>query len=685
MKRVCCITKYVLGLALVCLCSLRAHCASVVISPSSITNDFKGTIVLSITGLPSGGTVAVEEYLDANGNGTVDSPQEALVRAFTVTDGQVTSIGGVRDLDVPGDDDGLTNGQIRVELPYPGLSETLSHIAGNYLVRVYDPTNGFSPLTNSFVIMQKVYPQGATGQVTASDTGAPLSNAVVVMVAQNGPGFGTVADGSGNFTIYGTPGNYFLVAIANGFVNDQGAGGVTISSNLFASKNITNLAANRTISGKLSDSASGLGLPGIFVESETSDNLFAPAFSDASGQFTIPALPGDWKVKVGHDSGVAQLGYLATETSIRTNVTLGSASNINFQFVKPSALIYGSVRDDHSNAVSGRSIWSDDFSFTYQASGASDDHGNYSLGAFAADWNLGLDNGELAALNLIGQGANLTVTNGQALRQDFTLQHAGAHLRGRVIDTTGAPLGQVTLIVQLFNGQGPGLASVYPQTGSDGSFDAGVYAGHWNIALECGSASDHGVVGPSLYFDVIDGVDQNNITLIAQAATGQLTGTVLDSHGTPLDVQTYGNLILNGTNYSSCGGSTDANGRYQFPVCPGLWQVGISGDLTSRGYDNPPNQSVLVSGSNAVANITIYPLGQTPPSLTQAGYYNGHFQFRLTGRPDQKYRIEVTTNVNNPSSWIILRTNTAFGGVFDFIDANSPPVPPRFYLAILVP
>ncbi len=685
MKQVFCIVQNVLALGLACLFSLRAQSASLVVSPSTLTNDFKGTVVISITGLTPGATVAVEQYLDANGNGAIDSPKEALVRAFSVTDGRVTSIGGVRDVNVPGDDDGLTNGQIRIELAYPGLSQTLSRIAGNYLIRIYDPASGFSPLTNSLIIKQKLYPQGATGKVTASDTGAPLTNAVVVMVSQNGPGFGTVADASGNFTIYGTPGDYFLLAIANGFVNDQGAGGVTVISNLFASKNITNLPANRTISGKVSDSVSGLGLPGIFVEGETSDNLFAPAFSDASGQFTMPVVAGDWKVKVSHDSGVAQLGYLTAGTSIRTNVTSGSASNINFQFVKPSALIYGSVRDNQSNAVPGLSIQGNDFSYIYQASGASDAQGNYSMGVFAADWNIGPDNGELAALNLIGQGANVSVTNGQALRQDFIVQRTGSHLRGRLIDNTGAPIGQMTLVVQLFAGQGPGLSSVYPQTGNDGAFDAGVYAGHWDIALECGSAADRGVVGPRLDFDVLDGVDQNNITLITQPATAQLSGLVRDNQGTPLSLQTYGNMILNGTNYTSCGGNTDVNGRYQFPVCAGLWQVGISGDLTSRGYDNPPNQTALVSGSNATANITIYPLGQTPPSLAQAAYFNGHFQFRLTGSPDRKYRVEVTTNVNNPASWVILRTNTALGGVFDFIDANSPPVPPRFYRAVLVP
>src|SRR3954447_8785463 len=119
MKQVSCARKAALmiGLAgLGCLLSPQGRSANVSITPPSITNDFHGTIVLSITGLTPGQTVAVEEYMDVNGNGIIDSGQEYLRRSFTVGDGRVTSVGGVRYLGVPGDEDGLTNGQIRIEL-----------------------------------------------------------------------------------------------------------------------------------------------------------------------------------------------------------------------------------------------------------------------------------------------------------------------------------------------------------------------------------------------------------------------------------------------------------------------------------------------------------------------------------------------------------------------------------------
>src|SRR5437879_4153203 len=93
-----------LGLAgVVCLGWLPARGASVSITPSSLTNDFRGTLALNITGLATGASVAVEQYMDANGNGVIEPAQDALVRAFTVRDGGVPLIGGVRNLNVPGD------------------------------------------------------------------------------------------------------------------------------------------------------------------------------------------------------------------------------------------------------------------------------------------------------------------------------------------------------------------------------------------------------------------------------------------------------------------------------------------------------------------------------------------------------------------------------------------------------
>src|SRR5262249_53388954 len=129
--------------------SVHAGTPTLNITPSSITNDFVGKIVLTISNITSGQKVIVQKYLDVNGNGVIDG-QDQLVQSFDVTDGSVPLIGGVRNISVPSDEDGATNGQVRVELNYPRLNQTLDHIAGHYLFQLVDPNGVFTAVVVPF-------------------------------------------------------------------------------------------------------------------------------------------------------------------------------------------------------------------------------------------------------------------------------------------------------------------------------------------------------------------------------------------------------------------------------------------------------------------------------------------------------------------------------------------------------
>ncbi len=111
---------FALGVALVLKVATGAQAAvGLAISPAIVANDYVGKVSLTITGLAAGQKVRIERLADMNGNGTVDASTDGLFGAFTVTDGQLPVIGGIRDLNVPGDDDGLANGQIRVDINLP--------------------------------------------------------------------------------------------------------------------------------------------------------------------------------------------------------------------------------------------------------------------------------------------------------------------------------------------------------------------------------------------------------------------------------------------------------------------------------------------------------------------------------------------------------------------------------------
>src|SRR5436189_6403665 len=71
--------------------------AGLTVSPSTVTNDFNGKIILTISGLPAPGrTVIVERYADFDNDGVIDA-SEPISESFRVTDGQVPTIGGGRN------------------------------------------------------------------------------------------------------------------------------------------------------------------------------------------------------------------------------------------------------------------------------------------------------------------------------------------------------------------------------------------------------------------------------------------------------------------------------------------------------------------------------------------------------------------------------------------------------------
>lgn len=673
---------FVPGLALCALTGPVLAQTTLTVSPAVITNDYQGPITLTISNVSPGQKVQIQRYADLNGNGVVDA-QDWMVQSFPVRDGAVAMIGGVRNINVPGDEDGVTNGQIRAVLNYPGPNMVLDHIAGQYLFRVVDPQGVFAPATASFTVLAKSYPQGFSGTLYSAGNGQPLANAVVVLVPQQGNnGLGAFTDEAGNFSLSFVPGNYALLGLQNGFVADA-SGGVSLASNVFSVVNLTNAVASQWLSGSVSDSGSSKGLPGIFVQAQSTNNQMTIGFTDTNGAFNLPVTTGQWKVKVETDSGLALGGYVAFQNSSLTAYTFsGNASNLNFQFPKGTAMVYGQVRDNLSNVVSGLEIDGQDGSYTYDSRGRSTTNGNYAVAVFAGNWSVGPSSDELMQSGLLGQSTNVTLTNGQALLANLQVQRPTAHLRGVVVDGNGNPVGNQSLVCFINSTNGAPVINLNSQTLGDGTFDIGVFGGQWNLGLECSSAAQRGLVVPYIIVNVTDGVDHNGLTLRAPFATVYITGTIRDNHGNPVNAQTYAALSINGTNYTACGGN--GGSTFVMPVFNGMWNVGISGDLTSLGYDNPPTQVVNVTGVTNAVTIVVYPLGQTPPRLFAPFYGNGQFTFTLVGDVGQSYRVDVSTNLSNPSAWLPLHTNVAYGGTFTFTDSNASPLPPRYYRAVLV-
>jgi hypothetical protein len=239
------------------------------VTPLAVSNTYYGTITIHVTGVTNGETVVVQKFLDANGNGSVDTG-EILLQQGKLTDGKASvfhdGATAVTNMNFPGDSDS-TPGQITtvMNLSQSGFEQT---IVGKYLFVVSSPFGNFSPLTNSFEVTNFPFAQSLSGNVIANSTNVP--NAEILLFQPSGknlnPQGGVVADSSGHYQISAPPGDYILVPFKSNFVANANAAQVTLAAGVNLSSNLFLISADRSISGSFVDASNlSAGIPGVLV------------------------------------------------------------------------------------------------------------------------------------------------------------------------------------------------------------------------------------------------------------------------------------------------------------------------------------------------------------------------------------------------------------------------------------
>ncbi len=657
--------------------AVEAEAVTLSVTPNTVSNTYTGPITLQITGLTNGEPVLIQRFFDANSNNVPD-PGENLEQSFKITDGQFTSFGGVRDINIPGDDDGATNGQIQTSINL-STSPELSRLAGGHLVVVSSPGGHFAPVIQSLTVTQSAFAQRIIGQVTSSSL--PVPGAGVALLVQSGNNMtfvlGTTADASGNFSVNCAPGSYVVLGTANGYVFDAGAGPpATVGSGQVVTQNVSLIAATCTISGRVTDAATSNGIPSVQFFLGSTANKIALCFTDTNGNFSVPVVADQWKVETS-DFSANGGGWLRPQNKPQADTTTNSVTGLNIQYTKETALVYGQLRNDTNAPLPGIAIDGSDIGNLFTGRSTTDTNGYYVRGVKGGSWYIAPDNTDPGLTNYFVQGTNVNVLDGQAVQANFTAGRVAAHLRGVIQDDHGTPIPNITLVVQPFPLTNNGGGSIYPTTDGSGNFDAPVTVGAWSIALECVSAQSRNYVNVDNYsYTVVNGVDQNGLIVVFPAATAAITGTVKDAFGNPV-----AGVTLNASSgvYDPGCINTDSGGHYQINVINGTWNVSVPNfELNSLGYAATTNQSVLISGGNQTANFVVQPL---PPALSQPKLLSGQFQFTLTGYDARSYRIEASTNC---ATWTSLGTNQTAGGTLSFADPNTPSFKRRFYRAVVV-
>jgi hypothetical protein len=600
-----------------CGLTFSARPASLSVTPGSISNTYSGQITVQVTGLTNGETVLLERFDDANGNGVIDT-NEWLVGSFTITDGQVTTVGGVRDINVPGDEDAVA-GQTTTSFSFLNSSE-LSRLAGTQFVRVSSPGGRFTPVVQPLTVTQFAYSQSVTGSVTSAGSPVPYAGVGLLVLAGNNAVFqaGALADASGNYAIKAAPSNYVIFAVKPDWVSPFGSPMVALAPNQNLGQNLTMTAAPFVVSGKVSDASTSAGLPGVQLLLQSTNGLGALAFTDSGGNFAVPVTSDQWKFDLS-DYNLTTLGYLRPQQKPKVSVGAGSVTGVQIPLSKMTALVYGTVKNDTNAPMSAIKLTGSDNVGLYQSSAYTDANGNYSLGVLAGgNWNVGPDSTQPALAGYTVSSTNVLLSTGQALQVNFIAQAATAHLAGHVLNSGGTPVSGITVLALPQNG-GPSAASAV--TATDGSFNLGVPGGNWTITLESGSAAANNLVGPSLNATVANGTTISGIVYVVEAVTQMITGVVKNTSNGPIaNIFVFANATFSGTNYNT-GAQTDANGNYSLGVFNGVWQLSLDcGGLSSLGYGCPNNQTVPINGTNGIANFTVPP----PPSHS---FFYRHFVF----------------------------------------------------------
>jgi hypothetical protein len=387
------------------------------LSPSSIESDFVGTLSLRIGNLNAGMTVRVEAFADLNTNGIIDAG-DVLLKSFEVTDGQVPLVAGVRNLNVPGDEDGLTNGAIQAVLHFPpAVGGWLA--LGRGLFRVSDPAGNLTSVTQAVSITQKLYPQRLTGRVTLTGTGLPLANSIVGLqpVVGTTP-FSAPTDANGNYQFYCLPGVYGISGLNNdGAVYDQ-TQVVTVGCGQTVTNNLTLSTGTFYIAGRVTDNSTGLGIPALSVDATTGNNLYVLTLTDTNGNYVFRVTTNTWKVRPT-TGGACEAGYVGLA---RLNVTVAnnSVSNVNFVLSPPTALIYGTIKDALANPVVGVQMSAQGLPSNFHCQGRSFvTNASYSLGVQAGTWFPVPDGGDLGIRGFIGSGSTVTLVDGQVSNVNF--------------------------------------------------------------------------------------------------------------------------------------------------------------------------------------------------------------------------------------------------------------------------
>lgn len=457
--------------------------ATLSVSPSVISNTYAGVITLQIGGLTNTESAVVEEFLDRNNNGTVDT-SELLVDTFPITDGGVSTIGGKTNLNVPYDSN-ATGGAITTTLFF-SVPLLVENFVGQHIFRVVSPSGRFAAVNTTFVVTNAALSQSVTGQVFLG--ASPATNAIVVALTGPDGGYAgaALADSTGHYSLRLPTNNYTLIASQPNCYYDMSlAPQIALTNGMTATNNLYLTNGTVTLSGSVRDATNNNGLGGVFMLLQSGDHL-AIAFTASNGTFSAAVAPSFWQLEILEDR-LGRRGYVNPQNFPQVDTTTGAVANVTLLFPKANAMFYGrftnnlgvplaNVKFEAGDGQNGPSV--------LDGRGFSDANGYYSVAVLAEtnSWHCSPSSGDTPALAnyIVSSGQSVVLTSGQAYLQNFTALPASARISGHVQDNAGSQVVGVGLSGYANIG-GIYYSSANVQTDNSGNYSFAVASGQWGV------------------------------------------------------------------------------------------------------------------------------------------------------------------------------------------------------------
>lgn len=319
---------------------------------------------------------------------------------------------------------------------------------------------------------------------------------------------------------------------------------------------------------------------------------------DSSGNFSVKVPKGTFNSSIYYSNTTYAAPDLGTVT-LKDNETYDYGE---IQLSERKEFITTTVRDTGGKALPDIyvSAWKDASgggSYDW-ASSRTDANGQVTLKASKGKWTVQAysdywSSGTSVRYVSLDPAQKVSLSAEQTVSIEFEFGAATATLKGTVQDASGNKVDQYGWIEVSAQGSTNSYYSGLGCSLTAGSFDCKVPAGTWVLKPWMWNATDYDI-GDNLTVTVTDSETKDNLAFTLVAATGTISGSVLDKDGNAI-TDTNMSIFAKRNNIYKYDWSN--NGSFSFKVSPGTWEMGGWIEWTSD-YIMDPSRTTTVEVSD---------------------------------------------------------------------------------------